>query len=245
MNSSLNDPRRKKLCRIHVYHGAVCKAQVIDTSKDFSENLVHILSSFGMNEEEQKDYCLKLTSGGLVEKNEVLFQEDKVCILLKSSAIDRYEEELDVKDLRNLVISGNNPEGDGLRYKSPLAKKRGKDDMDENEEAYIPENSTLVEKIDYDSLECILLSKKLTNYKDLLDIVNNEWAKALGFNLKMKRSPKENGDGSKTLRIYCCRHGGSGRGYCKFAITFKFDESKEFWMLYQEYNKAQFIHNHA
>ena len=116
--------------------------------------------------------------------------------------MDKYEEEMEIKDMRKMM-NDNNPEGDGLKYKLPLSKKRGKDNLDDMEEDYVPENSTLVEKIDYDSLECILLNKKLTNYKDLLDVVNNEWAKSLGFNLKMKRSPKENSDGSKTLRIYC------------------------------------------
>jgi hypothetical protein len=120
--------------------------------------------------------------------------------LLKNSAVEKYEQELELKEQTKVL---NNPESDGVMYKSPLLKKRNKDDMDGNEETYIPENSTLVEKIDYDSLECLLLTKKLTNYKDLLDVVNNDWAKSLGFNLKMKRSPKENSDGSKTLRIYC------------------------------------------
>ena len=183
-------------------------------------------------------------SGGLVEKNDVLFQEDKVWILMKSSVLDKYEAELELKEMQNR-LSADNPESDGVKYKGPLVKKRTRDELEPIEEAYIPENSTLVEKIDYDSLEWLLLSKKLTSYKDLLDVVNNEWAKGLGFSLKMKRSPKDNADGSKTLRIYWWRHGGSGRGYWKFAITFKFDEGKEFWLLYQEYNKSQFIHNHA
>ena len=72
------DPRRKNRCRVHVYFGSLCKAEVVDMTVDFSENLNNILSDFGLDKDKQKDYCLKLMSGGLVEKNDVLFQEDKI-----------------------------------------------------------------------------------------------------------------------------------------------------------------------
>lgn len=70
---------------IHVYFGSLCKAQIIDTSKSFSENEQMIYSDFGITEEDRKNLCLKLQSGGLIEKNEVMFPEDRVVILLKQT----------------------------------------------------------------------------------------------------------------------------------------------------------------
>ncbi|CAI2381914.1 unnamed protein product [Moneuplotes crassus] len=226
----MSDPRRNNLCRVHVYYGTICKAQIVDLARPFEKNLVCILSNFGL-ESKKDDYCLKLTSGGLVEKNDVLFHEDKICILLKKAAIDKYDEEMQLREFRMSLKDANNPEGSNKKLKS-------------NGQIEVPDDSKLIEKIDYDALEFLVLSKKFVNYRDLLENVNNEWAKPLGFVLKMKRSPKENLDGSKTLRIYCCEPGAEGKGYCKFGVTFRFDESKAFWLVYQEYNQSQFIHNH-
>ena len=44
--------------------------------------------------------------------------------------------------------------------------------------------------------------KKMPEYHELVAHVN-VWAISLGFLVKMKRPPKTNQDGSKTLRVYC------------------------------------------
>ena len=51
-----NDPRRNKYCRVHVYFGTVCKAEIVDVKEKFEVNLDNILKSFGLDKEHQKDY---------------------------------------------------------------------------------------------------------------------------------------------------------------------------------------------
>lgn len=60
----------------------------------------------------------------------------------------------------------------------------------------------IVKKIDYDNLELSLFRRRVSDYHDLLEHVNI-WAVSLGFLVKLKRPPKFNADGSKTLRVYC------------------------------------------
>ena len=59
--------------------------------------------------------------------------------------------------------------------------------------------------MDYDSLELMLYQNRISDYHDLVDKVNL-WAVNLGFLMKLKRPPKMNTDGSKTLRLYCAGH---------------------------------------
>ena len=61
---------------------------------------------------------------------------------------------------------------------------------------------------------------------------NKEWGIKLGFSFKMRRPPKSNADGSQTLRLYCNKYTGNDSKSCQFAITFKFDERHEYWLLY-------------
>ena len=60
----------------------------------------------------------------------------------------------------------------------------------------------VVRKIDYDNLERSLFLNQIADYHDLIAHVN-VWAVSLGFLVKLKRPPKVNQDGSKTLRVYC------------------------------------------
>ena len=60
----------------------------------------------------------------------------------------------------------------------------------------------IIRKIDYDNLERSLYMKHMSDYHDLIAHVNI-WAVSLGFLVKLKRPPKVNQDGSKTLRVYC------------------------------------------
>jgi hypothetical protein len=59
-----------------------------------------------------------------------------------------------------------------------------------------------IKKIDYDSLELMLYQTRISDYHDLVDKINI-WAVDLGFIVKLKRPPKMNADGSKTMRVYC------------------------------------------
>lgn len=61
---------------------------------------------------------------------------------------------------------------------------------------------SLVKKIDYDSLELLLYQNRISDYHDLVDKINL-WAVNLGFLVKLRRPPKMNTDGSKTMRVYC------------------------------------------
>jgi hypothetical protein len=103
-----------------------------------------------------------------------------------------------------------------IKYKSLLKKKPKHEDPADNKvrvEAYdISKENTLngnwmdtdhiVKKIDYDNLELSLFRRRIQDYHDLLEHVNI-WAVSLGFLVKLKRPPKFNADGSKTLRVYC------------------------------------------
>jgi hypothetical protein len=63
-----------------------------------------------------------------------------------------------------------------------------------------------LKEMDFKHLECIVLSQNISDHLVLVNTVNKEWAKPLGFSMKLKRSPKINKDDSKTLRMYCRNH---------------------------------------
>ena len=46
--------------------------------------------------------------------------------------------------------------------------------------------------MDYEHLRAKILARAISDYHDLLEFVNSEWACPLGFSLKMKRPPKAN-----------------------------------------------------
>ena len=76
-----------KIVRVHFYFGPTCRSEVIDYEKPFEENRKSLLKLFGISEETHQNYMLKLMNGGLVEKNEVLFHDDRVMILLKEDVL--------------------------------------------------------------------------------------------------------------------------------------------------------------
>lgn len=78
----------QKLVRVHFYLGPICRSEVIDHSKPFHENRSIVLSLFGISPETQENYTLKLIDGGLVERNEVLFHDDRVMILPKEGVLE-------------------------------------------------------------------------------------------------------------------------------------------------------------
>lgn len=122
-----------------------------------------------------------------------------------------------------------------IKYKS-LMKKRSRRELDNEEAVYVQdsngskqrvmqvdmaaenevangkwsETDHVVRKIDYDNLEQSLYVKQVNDYHDLMSHVN-VWAVNLGFLVKLKRPPKVNQDGSKTLRVYCASYKHSGR----------------------------------
>lgn len=63
-----------------------------------------------------------------------------------------------------------------------------------------------VKELDFRHLECLILSLNITDHLVLVNTVNRDWAKPLGFSMKLKRSPKINKDDTKTLRMYCRNH---------------------------------------
>ena len=48
----------------------------------------------------------------------------------------------------------------------------------------------------------MLYQNRISDYHDLVDKINL-WAVNLGFLVKLRRPPKMNADGSKTMRVYC------------------------------------------
>lgn len=66
-------------------------------------------------------------------------------------------------------------------------------------------------------LESLLLKEQKKEYVEALNTINENWARALGFQLKTRRPPKWNYAGIATFRIYCCVEN------CNFGITLRFD----------------------
>ena len=78
------------MIRVHFYLGPVCRSEVINSEVDFEVNKSQILAKFGIgvklssDEDKQAEYAkytLKLKDGGPVEKNGVLFHDDRVLII--------------------------------------------------------------------------------------------------------------------------------------------------------------------
>lgn len=124
----------------------------------------------------------------------------------------------------------------------------------------------MIKKIDYDSLELMLYQNRISDYHDLVDKINL-WSVNLGFLMKLRRPPKMNADGSKTMRVYCSsqkkesdekcaeskkdvKNPESDAKFkectnCPFALTFKLEERQGQWLLYQEYSQSSMTHNHT
>ncbi|CDW79176.1 UNKNOWN [Stylonychia lemnae] len=94
-------------------------------------------------------------------------------------------------------------------------------------------------------------------------LINKLWAVQLGFQVKLRRSPKYNKDGSSTLRLYCTKMqqpNSKGQNQqqnsqnqnqkakaesCQFAISFRFDPQNLIWLVYDQFDAYKFSHNHA
>ena len=90
-------------------------------------------------------------------------------------------------------------------------------------------------------LESLLLKEQKKEYVEALNTINENWARALGFQLKTRRPPKWNYAGIATFRIYCCVEN------CNFGITLRFDaeEQGEFWSLSEPYDVYKMQHSHV
>ena len=94
---------------------------------------------------------------------------------------------------------GSYGSGKNSDHKEQLIKT---DMLKENDAGKWQDADHVIRKIDYDNLERSLYMKHMSDYHDLIAHVN-VWAVSLGFLVKLKRPPKVNQDGSKTLRVYC------------------------------------------
>jgi hypothetical protein len=111
--------------------------------------------------------------------------------------------------------------------------------------------------MDLKHLECVVLASSIKDHRRLVHHVNSEWSQPLGFSLKMRRPPKENRDGSKTLRLYCsmarcCEKDvnlieektGLKEEICFFALSFRFVPESETWILNDSYKSDLMWHTH-
>ena len=89
--------------------------------------------------------------------------------------------------------------------------------------------------------------------------MNIEWAQPLGFTLKMKRSPKQNLKGHKTVKLYCSigrcnttkadiedieEHTGMKEELCHFSLSFRFIAESHTWILNTKYAVDTMWHTH-
>ena len=96
-----------------------------------------------------------------------------------------------------------------------------------------------IREVDVKLLESLLLKEQIVDYNKAVLIINNNWAKNLGFTLKMRRPPKWNYVGMATLRIYC----GKSTENCQFGITLRI-EPESFWILGETYDPFKMGHTH-
>jgi len=225
-----------------IHFKAESKQHKVKISKDFNETKKNIMSAFGIKDKEISNYALKIPSGGLIEKNNVIFDKDKLCIIpvelsnepTGCTPLDEYESKVKEDMMREVKLDPKDPE------------------------AYKNFHFTKITKSDYDILECLLLTKQYTEYHALTDLINKKWALPLGFSMKMLRPPKTNKDGTKTIRLYCIKFNRGAKkeehvknpemksedDNCRFGITFKQDNETKIWLLYQEFEQNSFMHNH-
>jgi hypothetical protein len=117
-----------------------------------------------------------------------------------------------------------------------------------------------LKEMDFKHLECIVMASGIKDHRALVKFANTDWANPLGFSLKMRRPPKDNRDGSRTLRLYCglskCQvsqanmteielETGLKEEQCYFAISFKFLSQSQTWVLNDEFSTERFWHTHA
>ena len=222
------------------------KKEKVKLSPDFNETKKNILKIFDIEQEDCSSYVLKLPSGGLVEQNEVIFDMDTLCIIPK----DMSEEPTGYTPMDEV----------DTKFKEEQMKDLNLNPKDK--ETFKNFHITKVTKADYDFLECLLLTKQYTNHHALTEVINKKWALPLGFSMKLLRPPKINKDKSQTWRLYWMRfnkvgkkengkenipkstEAGEEEENCKFGITFKQDSETKIWLLYQEFDQVNFIHNH-
>ena len=107
------------------------------------------------------------------------------------------------KDAKSLTTRGpTRTEGGLIRYPEKSYKQVLQENYSEDPFGAYQQNENVVKKIDYDSLELLLYQNRISDYHDLVDKINL-WAVNLGFLVKLRRPPKMNADGSKTMRVYC------------------------------------------
>ena len=239
----MQDPKEVTLL---LHFNEESKEHKIKISNDFNETKKRILTSMGIDPKEMSNYALKIPSGGVIEKNNVIFENDKLWIIP--------------------VDMSNEPTGytpmDEVDQKLKEEQMRGYSLDPKNKEAYKNFHITKVSKSDYDALECLLLTKQYTEYHALTDVINKKWSLPLGFSMKLVRPPKSNKDGTKTIRLYCFKFNRNNKKEnCKenvqkvsdsnedednwrFGITFKQDYETKIWLLYQNYDYSNFVHNH-
>jgi len=113
--------------------------------------------------------------------------------------------------------------------------------------------------MDFEHLETTILVMGIENHHNLVKHVNRDWAQPLGFSLKMKRAPKENKAGHKTLRLYCSvarsnttksdiNHIEESTGLkeecCFFALSFRYVADSQTWILHDEFDTSKMWHTH-
>jgi hypothetical protein len=120
----------------------------------------------------------------------------------------------------------------------------------------------MLKEMDFKHLECLILASGIQSHHNLVKVINNEWAQLLGFSLKMRRPPKENRDGCKTMRLYCAsvqsgsKNGKAERGeieehtglkeqQCYFALSFKYVSDSKTWIVNDTYSIERMWHTHA
>lgn len=113
--------------------------------------------------------------------------------------------------------------------------------------------------MDLKHLECVVIASSINDHRKLVSQVNEDWSQPLGFSLKMRRPPKDNKDGSKTLRLYCSmarcsvsaadvnlieEKTGLKEEICFFALSFRFVPQSETWIMNETYNTDLLWHTH-
>ncbi|TNV85436.1 hypothetical protein FGO68_gene15044 [Halteria grandinella] len=219
----------------------------IDQFGDFEVTKRDIRAAIGIAENIEIE--LKLASGGYVERNAALMENDIVYAYIKNQPAPAQIVQKQV--LKKWPISSG-PKIGAYDTNQTYTYERNYCQHHNGPKFFLKE-------MDFKHLECMILTSQVRDSQDLVQTVNGEWALQLGFTMKIKRSPKCNRDGSKTLRLYCNHHNshytqddinmieqisGLKEETCFFGLTFRFIPGSNVWILYDNFEAGKIFHSH-
>ena len=101
-----------------IYHNEERKEKKVKIAEDFTQTKQNILDVFGIDNKESDNFALKIPSGGLIEKNNVIFDKDRLCIIPADMSneptgctpMDEYDCKVKEETMREMNLDPKNKE---------------------------------------------------------------------------------------------------------------------------------------